>query len=319
MHPDYVSTKFAQKADIPVIPVQHHYAHVAACMAENEIEGSVLGVAWDGTGFGPDGTVWGGEFLLTNRASFDRIASFRRFMLPGGTSAVREPRRTALGILFEIMGDRLFKRDDLLPNQSFLKSEIPVIAQILRKGLHSPWTSSVGRIFDAVASILGLCQVIRFEGQAAMKTEFAIGSLAMEESYPFTISDRESTIPCHDGQDPQVQTRMTVDWEPMMLAILEDVENAVPTAQISAKFHNALAEIIVEVAIKAGEERVVLTGGCFQNKYLLERTVLRLREKDFKPYWHQRIPTNDGGIAPGQIVAVSRLLRKKQGHNTLFQ
>ena len=315
MHPDYASSKFAQEFGVPVFPVQHHYAHVAACMAENRLEGPVIGVAWDGAGFGPDGTLWGGEFLLTDCTSFNRIASFRRFRLPGGPSAIREPRRTALGVLFEILGDRLFKREDLLPVQSFTESEILVIAQMLRKGLHSPWTSSVGRIFDAVASLSGLCQHIRFEGQAAMKTEFAIGSAVNEGSYPFEISGKEFSIPGPDGPDLQVSSRMIVDWEPVILALLEDMENGVPTAQISARFHNTLADIIVEVAKNEAEKRIVLTGGCFQNRYLLERSVWKLREEGFKPYWHQRIPPNDGGIATGQIVAVSRLLQKREGES----
>ncbi|MEJ2111344.1 MAG: carbamoyltransferase HypF, partial [Acidobacteriota bacterium] len=189
MHPEYLSSKFAEEYGVPVIPVQHHYAHVAACMAENELQGTVLGVAWDGTGYGPDGTVWGGEFLLTKGTSFDRVATFRRFRLPGGPAAVREPRRTALAMLFEILGDPVFKRRDLLPVQAFKKSEIAVIEQMLQKGIHVPWTSSAGRIFDAIASITGICQRIRFEGQAAMATEFAIGKETGDASYPFSLCD----------------------------------------------------------------------------------------------------------------------------------
>jgi hydrogenase maturation protein HypF len=311
MHPDYLSSKYAMQCGIPVLRVQHHYAHVAACLAENELEGPVLGVAWDGTGFGPDGTVWGGEFLRTNLKSFDRVASFRRFRLPGGDASVREPRRTALGLLFEMLGERVFERRDLIPVRSFSGSEISVIAQMLRKGIHSPWTSSAGRIFDAVASISGLRQSIRFEGQAAMETEFAIGALSAEESYPFAVAGRESTSSGREDQDPETRSSMIVDWEPMIHAVIGDMEKGNPIAQISIKFHNTLAEIIVAVAKRVAESRVVLTGGCFQNKYLMERSVRKLEEAGFMPYWHQRIPPNDGGIAPGQIVAVSRLLRQE--------
>ncbi|MBN2320534.1 MAG: carbamoyltransferase HypF [Acidobacteria bacterium] len=314
MHPDYVSSKFARECGTPAFSVQHHYAHVAACMAENELDGTVLGVAWDGTGFGPDGTVWGGEFLLTNRKSFDRVASFRTFRLPGGEAAIREPRRTALGALYEVMGERVFERRDLLPVQAFGKPEISVMAQMLRKGLHCPWTSSAGRLFDAVASIAGLRQKIRFEGQAAMDVEFAIGALETEESYPFTVIDRASADSCdrdsENSPDPRFSAGMIVDWEPAIRAIVGDIGNAVSPAQVSIRFHNTLVEAIVEVSRRVGETRVVLTGGCFQNRYLLERAVRKLEAAGLRPYWHQRIPPNDGGIAPGQIVAVSRMLKQ---------
>jgi hydrogenase maturation protein HypF len=307
MHPDYASSRFAGGIGRPVFPVQHHYAHVAACMAENGLEGTVLGVAWDGTGYGPDGTVWGGEFLLTNEHSFDRVAFFRHFRLPGGDAAIREPRRTALGVLFELLGDHVFERKDLFPVLSFSDPELAVISQMLRRDLHSPRTSSAGRLFDAVASIAGLRQEIKFEGQAAMETEFVIGSFRTEDAYPFDISDRESTAPGEKGRQSENPDCMIADWGPMIRAVLEDVENGVAPGRISAKFHNTMAEILIGVAKRVGETHVVLTGGCFQNKYLVEQSVRKLREEGFRPYWHQRIPPNDGGIAPGQIMAVSRM------------
>ncbi len=318
MHPDYISSKYARECGIPAIWVQHHYAHVTACMAENELEGTVLGVAWDGTGFGPDGTVWGGEFLLTNRTSFDRVGSLRQFSLPGGESAIREPRRTALGVLYEALGEQVFERSDLHPVQAFDKSEISVIAHMLKRRLNSPRTSSAGRLFDAVASISGMRQEIRFEGQAAMETEFAIGSLVSEEAYPFTIADRESIPKCRDdgnGPDPHFPAGMIVDWKPMILALVEDIGNSISPGLVSIKFHNTLVEIIVEVSRRVGETRVVLTGGCFQNRYLLERSVRQLEAAGLRPYWHQRIPPNDGCIAPGQIVAVSRMLKQSDMKN----
>ena len=188
MHPDYLSTKFARECGIPVVSVQHHYAHVAACMAENELDGQVLGVSWDGTGYGTDGTVWGGEFLLTNDTDFTRVASFRKFRLPGSTSAVKEPRRAALGVLYEILGNGAFERDSA-PVRAFSEQDLSLLAQMLQKGIQSPWTSSVGRLFDAVASLSGLRQVMNFEGQAAMELEFAIGSEKTEESYPFAVKE----------------------------------------------------------------------------------------------------------------------------------
>lgn len=306
MHPEYVSSKFAAESGIPVVAVQHHYAHMAACMAENELEGPVLGAVWDGTGFGPDGTVWGGEFLLTNRKSFERVAYFRKFRLPGGETAIREPRRTAIGLLFEMLGEQAFDRKDLRTVQAFSEQELSIIRQMLWKGIHAPWTSSAGRIFDAVASLSGLCQMIHFEGQAAMRTEFVIGDQTADVSYPFLLRKEDRISGERSGADLTSGEKMVVDWEPAMQALLQDIGEGASPARISLKFHNTLAEIIVAVARRIGETRVALTGGCFQNKYLLERSVRRLEKSGFRPYWHQRIPPNDGCIAPGQIAAVSR-------------
>jgi hydrogenase maturation protein HypF len=311
MHPDYLSTKFAREYGVPLISVQHHYAHVAACMAENELDGAALGVSWDGTGYGADGTVWGGEFLLIDEREFSRAASFRRFMLPGSVLAVREPRRTALGVLYEILGESVFSRGDAFQSRCFSSAEISVLGQMLQKGIHSPWTTSVGRLFDAVASLCGLRQFIGYEGQAAMELEFAAGPETTEETYPFAVWDRRGTQVESNEKWPtyQAHAALVVDWEPLIRALLRDVEVAIPLARISKKFHNTLVEIIVKVARSVGQDRVVLTGGCFQNRVLMERSVQRLEAEGFRPYWHQRIPPNDGGIAAGQIVAASRLLK----------
>ncbi len=306
LHPDYISTKFARESGIPVLSIQHHYAHVAACMGENELEGQVLGVSWDGTGYGTDGTVWGGEFLLTDEAGFSRVASFRKFRLPGSAAAVKEPRRAALGVLYEIIGNSAFEKDSA-PILSFSKQERSLLAQMLQKGIQSPRTSSVGRLFDAVASLSGLRQAMHFEGQAAMELEFAIGSEKTDEFYPLVIREPAQRAP--DGRRmPEI-----VDWEPLILALLQDVNSEIPLARISIKFHNTLVEAILEIARRVSEQRVVLTGGCFQNKYLLERAVHKLEAAGFRPYWHQRIPPNDGGIALGQIVAAARMERGIKG------
>jgi hydrogenase maturation protein HypF len=290
MHPDYLSTKHATRMRSPLHKVQHHFAHVLACMAENELEGPVLGVSWDGTGYGADGTVWGGEFLLTDEDSFQRVAHFRQFRLPGGDAAVKEPRRTALGVLYEIWGEKVITDRRLAPIASFSDSELVVVQQMLAKKINSPLTSSAGRLFDAVASILGLRHRVTFEGQAAMELEFAIQP-AIDEVYPFEVTDGLPSI---------------VDWTPMIPEILIDLQKGQPTGNISAKFHNTLTESIVAVARKVGETRILLTGGCFQNRYLVERSVGRLLDAGFRPYWHQRVPPNDGGIALGQAVAAAR-------------
>ena len=292
IHPDYLSTKFARQLGLPVREVQHHFAHVVSCMAENELEGPVLGVAWDGTGYGPDGTIWGGEFLLASRHNFQRLAHLRRFRLPGGDSAVREPRRCAAGVLYEIFGDTLSGPDAPAAVKGFTRPELQIVWQMLHKHLNAPESSSAGRLFDAAAAIAGLRQEMRYEGQAAMELEFAAESAGTDETYPFAI---------RDGQSPWV-----VDWEPMIRAMLGDAAEGAPAGRMAAKFHNALAEMIVAVARRAGREQVVLTGGCFQNRYLTERAARRLEEENFRAYWHQRVPPNDGGIALGQMVAASK-------------
>ncbi|HQZ96853.1 MAG TPA: carbamoyltransferase HypF [Pyrinomonadaceae bacterium] len=296
-HPDYLSTRYARSQMVPRIAVQHHYAHILSCMAENDLEGSVLGIAWDGTGYGGDGTIWGGEFLRVDADGFTRAAHFRTFPLPGGDKAVREPRRVALGILFEELGDHVFSMDDLHPVKSFDTSELALIKSMLVKHINSPMTSSVGRLFDAVSSIIGLRQTVRFEGQAAMELEFAISALHPDERYDCSLTTGE------DGC-------LVVDWGRAISDIIADTQSGVCRALISARFHNMLVETIISVAKRVGENAVALSGGCFQNKYLLERAVDRLREEGFRPYWHQRVPTNDGGIALGQTIAAARYVRQ---------
>jgi hydrogenase maturation protein HypF len=286
-HPDYLSTRYALKTGVPVARVQHHYAHVLSCMAENEIDPPVLGVAWDGTGYGSDGTVWGGEFLRIDDTSFQRVAHLRTFRLPGGEAAVKEPRRAALGMLYEMFGDDVFAMKNLAPISAFTVQELALLKSAMRGKINTPVTSSAGRLFDAVASLLGLRQVAQFEGQAAMELEFALCSPASPGPYPFDVTD-------------------VVDWAPTIRELLNDASNGLPASAISARFHNTLAEIIVAVARRVGEERIVLTGGCFQNRHLTERTIQRLIETGFRPYWHQRVPPNDGGIALGQILAAAR-------------
>jgi hydrogenase maturation protein HypF len=300
LHPDYISTQIARRNSIPVIAVQHHYAHVLSCMAENELDPPVLGVSWDGTGYGTNATVWGGEFLLVNDRGFRRAAHFRTFPLPGGDKAVKEPRRCAIGLLYEIYGDSLFTMSDLHPLRAFSPEKLKPIQSMLDRKINSPITSSAGRLFDAIASIMGLRQVMRFEGQAAMELEFATDGTETSENYSVELIEP-------DGDDAP----LIFDWQQMTKEILEDVRGQIPTGIISAKFHNTLAEAIVAVANRLNEERIVLTGGCFQNKYLTERSIIRLREEGFRPYWHQRVPPNDGGIALGQIIAASLELAGK--------
>jgi hydrogenase maturation protein HypF len=289
LHPEYLSTKHAQSTGLPLVGVQHHYAHVAACMAENQLTGRVLGVAWDGTGYGTDGTIWGGEFLLADERGFTRAGSFRSFLLPGGDTAIREPRRSALGMLFELLGEGLFERADLAPVAACDRQERALLLQMLQRRVNTPRTSSAGRLFDAVASLLGLRQRSSYEGQAAMELEYVAGNASCEGSY---------ALPIGDGSP------FELDWGPMMLGIIDDLARGISPSAVAARFHNALADAIASTAMRCGEERVVLSGGCFQNRILTERAVALLRNRGFRPYWHQRVPPNDGGIALGQAYAV---------------
>jgi hydrogenase maturation protein HypF len=305
MHPDYLSTKHAR--DFPgaapssspeshsvvwkpplLEAIQHHFAHVAACMAENHIEPPALGIAWDGTGYGLDGTIWGGEFLLAkNDGSFERVAHFRHFRLPGGDRAIKEPRRCALGLLYEIFGEHAW---DCLPaTVDFSKKEKSLLRQILEKQINAPLTSSAGRLFDAVAALLGLRRIASFEGQAAMELEFARQS-EVADAYSFAVITAAPIV---------------VDWEPAIRELIDDVATGESAGFVSAKFHNGLVEAALDVARRIGERKVVLSGGCFQNRYLTERAVQRLGEQEFQPYWHRQVPPNDGGIALGQAIAAS--------------
>ena len=295
LHPDYRSTQYACETKKHVIPVQHHYAHVLSCMAENELRPPVLGVAWDGSGFGLDGTVWGGEFLLVEEAGFRRVAHMRPFRLPGGEAAVKQPRRAALGVLYEIFGRDAFAMQSP-PIDAFNQDELRVIGGMLERNVNSPLTSSAGRLFDAIASVTNLRHVSHFEGQAAMQLEYAI-TPGDDELYPFSLrTDDHSAILC--------------DWEPMIKTML--AERGRPIGEVARKFHHTLAELIVQIAEKVGEEKVALSGGCFQNRYLIEACIRRLQAAGFSVYWHQLIPPNDGGIALGQIVAAAAELERRE-------
>lgn len=277
LHPAYASTQGVEELGVPVQRVQHHHAHIAACMAENGLEGPVLGIAWDGTGLGTDGTVWGGEFLVCTRAEFRRAAWLRPFSLIGGDAAAREPRRAALGVLRE-MGSAHSP-----PGWS--KGELGVLDSMLQEGLNVVRTSSAGRLFDAVASLLGVCQAMSHEGQAAMRLEALAGDMPADP-YPFAWQGN------------------AVDWAPMIETMLRFRE---PVAVASARFHATLVEMMVAVAKREQVKDVCLSGGCFQNRRLLAGGVKRLRAEGFRAWQHREIPPNDAGICLGQLaVAMAR-------------
>ncbi|MBD3268185.1 carbamoyltransferase HypF, partial [bacterium] len=287
-HPNYISTQYAEKLGIPHVSVQHHHAHIAACLAEHQLDGPVLGVSWDGTGYGDDQTIWGGEFIHAKKKEYKRFAYFRPFPLPSGDRAVKEPRRTALGLLYAMLSEEEFLDADWLPFQSFERNDLILIKRMLIQNINCPLVCSVGRLFDAVASLIGLRHQVSFEGQAAIALEHSIRGNERGH-YPYTFHKTE--------------TMHMIDWEPMIREILSDWEKQVSPPAIAAKFHNTLVEIIVSVAKKCKENTISLSGGCFQNTYLLEQSVTRLKQEGFQVVWHRRIPPNDGGIALGQLIA----------------
>ncbi|MFH1051629.1 MAG: carbamoyltransferase HypF [bacterium] len=288
LHPDYSSTKYAVILNLKIHFIQHHIAHIASCRAENRMHGTALGVAWDGTGLGFDGTIWGGEFFISNDNSIKHVAQLRQFPLPGGDNAVREPRRSALGIMYEIYGDSIFENTFPGLLKEFDSKELIILRNMLNNKINCPLTSSIGRLFDAISSITGVAQRSNYEGQAAMNLEFASDEKE-SGTYHFSLTKQKIVV---------------IDWKQIIEEVLNDVSNKIPTSVISARFHNTLVEIIFAVVNYFSLKKVILSGGCFQNAILTEKSIKKLEENEIKVYWHQRVPPNDGGIALGQIAAV---------------
>jgi len=310
-HPDYPSTQWSERNQNISIPVQHHVAHVFSCMAEHDLEGPLLGIAWDGSGYGLDGTVWGGEFFHVQSESIHRTACWRPFPLPGGESGVKEPRRSALGLLYEVLGETVFDQPELV--KTFSSEEVSVLKTMLGNKVNCPKTSSCGRLFDAVASMVDIRQINSFEGQAAVELEFSAQGAVSESSYQVNVvedkSENSNRIKNRNRID--LNLKYQLDVTPLVQELLHDISEKRSSNLIATKFHNTLAESIVSIAKRVGENRVVLSGGCFQNKYLTERTVQQLRQEGFHPYWHQKVPPNDGGLALGQIFAANWLQKGK--------
>ena len=284
LHPEYLSTKYAMNHGVNTIKMQHHKAHIAACYAENRLDGEVLGVSWDGTGYGEDGKIWGGEFFITDIKNFKRVATFREFNLPGGEIAIKEPRRSALGLLFQIYGENIFECCQEFISSKFSDKEIELLKHMLVNRINSPLTTSAGRIFDAVASILNIKDISAFEGQAAMMLEYAATNEINEDYYEIIIRDGDIYI---------------IDWEDFIKELIVDSTRK-HTKIVAKKFHNTMANIIRRVADILDIKKVVLSGGCFQNILLLEKTIEFLESDGRKVFWHQRVPPNDGGISLGQ-------------------
>jgi hydrogenase maturation protein HypF len=278
LHPRYESTRWARNQGCRTVGLQHHYAHVLSCMAENGLQDRVLGVAWDGTGYGEDGTLWGGEFLRCSLQGYERFCHFRPLKLIGGERAIREPRRVALAIVFELFGKEALGMS--LPcTAGFSGKELEVLWRIWQSGLNAPETTSAGRLFDGVASLIDLIQVCSYEAQAAMMVEDLFDP-RYDEHYSYRIEK---------GQ---------VDWRPMFRDVINDRHrSAVPS-----RFINTLGRITGEVALQAGEGNICLSGGVFQNSPLRSSAVRELKRRGFEVYLHGTVPSNDGGLSLGQAL-----------------
>jgi hydrogenase maturation protein HypF len=296
LHPGYLSTQFALKFDIRPIGVQHHHAHIASCMAEHRLDGRVIGVAWDGTGLGTDGTIWGGEFLAADYLGFDRFARLRPVLLAGGDAGVREPWRIARSYLLDTFG-----AVHESPRWTAMSSpgRLRVIDTMLTRRVNTIPTSSAGRLFDAVASLIGIRHTVSFEGQAAMMLEAAADAHPdSDDPYDFALADASP---------------VEVDLRPMIRQIVAGVEAGQPHTRIAARFHRTMVAVVLAVCRRMRTElqlnRVCLSGGCFQNALLLAGCLESLRCDGFEVFSHHKVPANDGGISLGQAAIACEQLR----------
>ncbi|MGM0531623.1 MAG: carbamoyltransferase HypF [Bacteroidota bacterium] len=307
MHPDYLSTKFARNfvarkasykqgkrnGKVKWIQVQHHHAHIASCMAEHKLDEKVLGVALDGTGYGDDGKIWGGEFLICDLSEYTRYAHFDYVSMPGGDKAVESPWRMALSFLYRAFGDEL-QQYGLEFLETKKPEDIKLILSMIKKNINSPLTSSAGRLFDAVSALLNLCTESGFDAEAPMRLEAIVDS--QTESY-YNFEMRENRI----------------GFIPSFKQIIDDMKQNIPPQVIAARFHNTVVHVIANLARKVREDhhinKVVLSGGTFQNRYLSETTVRLLKDMNFKVYQNKLVPSNDGGIALGQMAIAAKKRR----------
>jgi len=310
LHPEYLSTRYAlaQRDDMIKIGVQHHHAHIVSCMAENGIHHKVIGVAFDGLGYGDDGNFWGGEFFVADLSGYERAGHLDYVPMPGGEQAIKEPWRMAISYLYRIYGENLYNLSHLHPlifinnGTKYKKSEI--ILKMLSQKINAPLTSSMGRLFDGVASIIGLQHIANYEGQAAIRLE-SIADVYTTSFYPFEININDNTA-CNSSV-------CIIRWQKIIESILDDLKNNISESLISAKFHNSIIEIVLHVCKTVRDNNhlndVVLSGGVFQNNFLLRRLIDKLNSNRFKVYFNEKVPCNDGGISLGQAVIASERYR----------
>jgi hydrogenase maturation protein HypF len=297
LHPDYFSTRWALgQSSIKRIGVQHHHAHIASCMAENHLDGKVIGIALDGTGFGTDGAVWGGEVLIATYADFQRVAHLDYVPMPGGAAAITEPWRMAVSYLHKHFGETLWDLE--IPFVRELdRRQVAVLVRMLERGVNSPLTSSCGRLFDAVSALAGIRKRVNYEAQAAIEFEAAIAGEGEGAGYPFEIRPEGSG--------------WIIDTRPLFAAAVNDLNCAVPAGIVSRRFHEGFVDVLARVAkliyAKSGLDNICLSGGSFQNVFLLEHLKSRLEAEGLKVFTHSEVPCGDGGLSLGQaLVAAHR-------------
>jgi hydrogenase maturation protein HypF len=297
LHPDYFSTRWALgQSSIKRIGVQHHHAHIASCMAENHLNGKVIGIALDGTGYGTDGAVWGGEVLLARYADFQRVAHLDYVPMPGGAAAITEPWRMAVSYLHKHFGETLWDLE--IPFVRELdRRQVAVVVRMLERGVNSPLTSSCGRLFDAVSALAGIRKRVNYEAQAAIEFEAAIAGEGDGAGYPFEIRPEGSG--------------WIIDTQPLFAALVNDLRCGVPAGIVSRRFHEGLVDVLARTArlihAKTGLDNICLSGGSFQNVFLLEHLKRRLEAEGLKVFTHSEVPCGDGGLSLGQaLVAAHR-------------
>ena len=318
MHPEYLATKWAHeesaKRGLPLIEVQHHHAHIAAVMAENDLDEAVIGVAFDGTGYGADGSIWGGEVLLANRSDFERFANFAYVPMPGGAACIKRPLRMAYGLLWEF--DLLDHPAAAFVTDELGQAEADLCAQMIERGLNTPMTSSVGRIFDALSALLGICTQPAYEGEAAILLEAAIdpGYDSAQAGEPYQIGLIKNTA---DANSTAHDTSVVLfDAEPLVRGVLDDIATDVPRGIIAGKIHDAFVDaiaLICQVANAAyGITTVALAGGVFMNRYLVEHATAALEATGFTVALNKELPPNDGSISYGQAAIAAKRLEESE-------
>lgn len=295
LHPDYLSTRYAEESGLPVLRVQHHHAHLAACMAENGLDGEVVGVIFDGTGLGEDGTIWGGEFLVGGYGQVQRLGHLKQVRLPGGDAAAREPWRMLLAWLYEPLGAKVWQLPDM---PQLTEAERQLFALMVERGVQAPLTSSAGRLFDAAAVLAGAASRNSFDGQAGMALE------ALAESTT-ELADVQPVFLSEEGGLP-----FQLDCTALLLSLAEQRQRGIAPAQLARGFHDALARAVLagccRLRTSTGLERVVLSGGVFQNRLLSEMVYTYLFEAGFTVFLHRLVPPNDGGISLGQAAIAAQ-------------
>lgn len=297
LHPEYTTNRLVAESGHAISRVQHHVAHAMSCVLDNSVALPALAVVWDGAGFGPDSSIWGGEFFVCDEQDVVRVGSFRPFSLPGGAAAMRDCRRSAFGALCELAQSPA----ELLPaalQTAVSDNELRAWQSLICSDLNSPRTSSVGRLFDIVAGLAGICCMQSFEGQAALALESLLSEAQTEEAYPVSVYTEK-------GDAVEL---LRFDWESMVMELLSDLAQSTSAADISMKFHNFLVFTVCEMLDRVGLERVVLSGGCFQNRYLTERVIAQLEPAGYGVFCHRQIPAHDGGLAAGQLIAENHRL-----------